>query len=865
MFACMVAEVADKLAKGKKVHYSSVAASGVSTDPQSSSSSLIRWYMLPEELGLHQCTICEESFHDARKLKMHITCQHPGTLLHKCASCDKNFTTASGLLRHMVCHVDPQASAAGDFMESYRSAAEGSNVSLEGPCAQYWCTICNKSLFTLNSLKQHQIQHAKDRAKHCPHCQMPFLYKHELDRHQSNCLLTSRMSRRMRKRQVCNVCGSIFRETSKFNYHMRLHARVEPHECAFCNKAFASPTQLVVHLTSHTAMGFDDQQEELSQLPVENLSIGPTVLSQEVLQDVYRCTICRELLFSADSLKRHQIQHANKIAVWCPHCQRPCSSQSRLKEHLCTHKEMSICITEKQTDHALPQQSPAVLPGDDHCCPRCGKQFSKRKYLQDHLRRTKSCQQLRAADIEKSCIGNADLATSDHLRHLDGTVVPAAQSEQICIYVDDDDDGDSSNCVTSSAYKNGNETAFNDPVFPLLSSSLLSSQHQATYLQSSMFGSSSVLPLSRDSPPHHQGELLETPALNSLYGCTFGVPTTPSVMSHNSCTILKCPHCSCPFKYWKTLEIHIREKHPNIDATSTYCASRGHHPQLGHGETYACGYKPYDCEVCNYSTAWNFNTRKHLQTVKHTNSDQKMSGCSTKQMTSIYCAGKGRHPQLTSGKSYTCSYKPYHCRVCNYSTALRSNLRIHQKTLKHVNNVQKMSRRATKQMSNRSVKCGYKPYRCEFCNYSTALRSNLRIHLKTLKHVNNVKKMSRRETKHMSDHSLKNRQSSVVLPGASHHCRQCGKRFASRKYLQDHLCRHERNLESHKEMSRHTTENESSAVLPEDDRCCPRCGKQFAKRRYLQDHMRRVKSCRQRQAADIDKPSDSDAYPATCR
>ncbi|KAL5107756.1 Zinc finger protein 2 [Taenia crassiceps] len=57
------------------------------------------------------------------------------------------------------------------------------------------------------------------------------------------------------------------------------------------------------------------------------------------------------------------------------------------------------------------------------------------------------------------------------------------------------------------------------------------------------------------------------------------------------------------------------------------------------------------------------------------------SGC-------IYCLTKVVHPRLGRGESYACGYKPYRCEICNYSTMTKGNLAIHEQSDRHLNNVQ---------------------------------------------------------------------------------------------------------------------------------------------------------------------------------
>lgn len=97
-----------------------------------------------------------------------------------------------------------------------------------------------------------------------------------------------------------------------------------------------------------------------------------------------------------------------------------------------------------------------------------------------------------------------------------------------------------------------------------------------------------------------------------------------NVHSRNACKKLKCPKCNWHYKYKETLDIHMREKH-STDLTSTlsqqciYCLEQTPHPRLGRGEQYKCGYKPYRCDICDYSTTTKGNLSIHMQSDKHIN------------------------------------------------------------------------------------------------------------------------------------------------------------------------------------------------------------------------------------------------------
>ncbi|XP_034937927.1 zinc finger homeobox protein 3 isoform X2 [Chelonus insularis] len=175
------------------------------------------------------------------------------------------------------------------------------------------------------------------------------------------------------------------------------------------------------------------------------------------------------------------------------------------------------------------------------------------------------------------------------------------------------------------------------------------------------------------------------------------------IHSRNSCKTLKCPKCNWHYKYQETLEIHMKEKHPESETSCIYCIAGQPHPRLARGETYTCGYKPYRCEVCNYSTTTKGNLSIHMQSDKHLNNMQELqqgggsgaSGTSNpsssqespmptrsphhQQNHSPHLSG----PTVTQGKP-----KPtFRCDVCNYETNVARNLRIHMTSEKHTHNM----------------------------------------------------------------------------------------------------------------------------------------------------------------------------------
>ena len=153
---------------------------------------------------------------------------------------------------------------------------------------------------------------------------------------------------------------------------------------------------------------------------------------------------------------------------------------------------------------------------------------------------------------------------------------------------------------------------------------------------------------------------------------------------------LKCPKCNWHYKYQETLEVHMKDKHPEAENSCIYCVTGQQHPRLARGETYTCGYKPYRCEVCNYSTTTKGNLSIHMQSDKHINNMQELqsNGGEAPSCPSPTQSVKYVTPTTTPKPVDMDKEKPsWRCDICNYETNIARNLRIHMTSEKHMNNV----------------------------------------------------------------------------------------------------------------------------------------------------------------------------------
>ena len=248
--------------------------------------------------------------------------------------------------------------------------------------------------------------------------------------------------------------------------------------------------------------------------------------------------------------------------------------------------------------------------------------------------------------------------------------------------------------VGSSSHSSASHSAVPSSSLPMPTSS----PHSSLVPPSSPHNSMLFLGMC-DEHPQGRAQGVECPKCDMVLGSSQSLGGHMTMMhSRNSCKTLKCPKCNWHYKYQETLEIHMKEKHPENDQQCMYCISNQPHPRLARGESYSCGYKPYRCEVCNYSTTTKGNLSIHMQSDKHLNNVQELANGSTEMKMPPQQpppppppAAQQPPPANTDAMNQmkkAAKPKPtWRCDVCNYETNVARNLRIHMTSEKHTHNM----------------------------------------------------------------------------------------------------------------------------------------------------------------------------------
>ncbi|CAH0592439.1 unnamed protein product [Chrysodeixis includens] len=167
---------------------------------------------------------------------------------------------------------------------------------------KFCCSSCDKIFTSRDALKSHERSHIpieERKIYHCDICNMKFTTRSSAASHK-------RVVHDKIKGYVCDLCGYACGTNGELRQHRAIHSDEKPFGCRKCPKQFKTYSNLKTHMDTH---------EDTS----------------------YECYICRRVLNSRRTLRKHLLVHEDKCRHVCSYCNKAFKRRQTLKVHMYTH------------------------------------------------------------------------------------------------------------------------------------------------------------------------------------------------------------------------------------------------------------------------------------------------------------------------------------------------------------------------------------------------------------------------------------------------------------------------------------------------------------------------------------------------
>ncbi|XP_059472417.1 RB-associated KRAB zinc finger protein-like [Neocloeon triangulifer] len=286
------------------------------------------------KLLTYQCEFCPNVFYSRKRLKNHLSNDHPLSKL-KCEQCGLLFDTQTDLKTHLK-----EAKHRAGSLNPFFCPTCGKSFSLscslrkhmrlhDSSLPLFECDICQRTCSRKDYLEEHMRTHTGKKPYKCSFCGKRFVGKTGLNHHKKT-------HGPPRKESVCEVCGKEFTRKALWT-HMKIHNKQL--RCSECGQLFATSGTLKNHIARkhfNTKQHICDICQRAFSVKGE-LKRHKKLVHEDVNKEQLECKQCLKKFFRSSSLKYHERCHSENPSNGCHLCPKTFSSSKALSEHLQSH------------------------------------------------------------------------------------------------------------------------------------------------------------------------------------------------------------------------------------------------------------------------------------------------------------------------------------------------------------------------------------------------------------------------------------------------------------------------------------------------------------------------------------------------
>lgn len=165
----------------------------------------------------------------------------------------------------------------------------------------------------------------------------------------------------------CPQCNKMFMRPYNMRVHIdRVHNKVKPFQCEFCDKSFSTTSDLKQHLSAH-GMGKIHKCEDCGR-EFTNRDSAILHRKQHNNERTHFCGTCAKGFFKASCLQRHMRSHTGEKPYSCEQCGRGFTQATTVKNHkkVCKAAERAIEMAPVTLDFENDNKETDVNVGNQH-------------------------------------------------------------------------------------------------------------------------------------------------------------------------------------------------------------------------------------------------------------------------------------------------------------------------------------------------------------------------------------------------------------------------------------------------------------------------------------------------------------------